>query len=94
MDFILVWFWFCCDVFHGSFDDEDGNHEAADGGIDEVQTAVGWRLARDRREPRRFCAANCAVKLIPIPKSHEAANTSEKAALWKETEEDEMTSLA
>jgi hypothetical protein len=94
MDFILVWFWFCCDVFRGSFDDEVGNHEAADEGIDKVQTTVGWRPARDRQEQRRFCAANCAVKLIPIPKSHEAAIASEKAALWNETEEDEMTSLA
>jgi hypothetical protein len=66
----------------------------ADGGIDEVQTAVGWRWTRERREPSRLCAVNCAVNLIPIPKSYKEAISSNQAALWKEAMEDEMTSLA
>jgi hypothetical protein len=73
--------------------DEVGNHGVADGGIDGFQTVAGWRSTRERREPSRLCAANCAVKLIPIPKSHAEAIASDQAALWKEAMEDEMTSL-
>jgi hypothetical protein len=39
-------------------------------------------------------AANYAVKLIPIMKSHEEAIASDQAALRKEAMEEEMTSLA
>jgi hypothetical protein len=41
-----------------------------------------------------ICAADCAVKLVPIPKFYEEAIASEQADLWKEAMEDEMTSLA
>jgi hypothetical protein len=47
----------------------------------------------ERQEPSRFCVANCAVKHIPIQKSHKEAIASDQAVLWKEAMEDEMTSL-